>query len=122
MAESLILRKGGGISAYANLTAGEGIEVDTSAYVGGILFLHTACAHTTGGITYASSYKTIQGWNGSAWVTLCSSSIGGSGSDVWLRDEDFAIITDNIYTKIKASGAMNYAPKGDRFHSAYGAK
>lgn len=122
MAESLIIRKGGGISAQADLTAGEGTEVDTSAYVGGTLFLHTSVVSRTGGVTYGYCSKNIDGWNGSSWVTLCSSSVGGSGSDVWLTDDDRAVITNSVYSKIRFGGGSANNAGSARFGSAFGAK
>lgn len=123
MAEALLVRKGGGgLSKYADLTAAEGTEVNTSDYLGGVLFLHTSVVSKTGGITYGNCTKTIQGWNGSSWVTICYSGVGGSGTDVWLTDDDRAVITNNPYSKVIASGTSANNAGSARFHSVFGAK
>lgn len=105
-----------------DLTAGEGIEVDTTAYLGGKLFLHTSVVSRTGGISYGSVTKGIDGWNGSAWVNICYSGVGGSGSDVWLTDDDRAVISSNPYSKIRFTGSSANNAGSARFGSAFGAK
>ena len=106
----------------ADLTAGEGAVVDTTAYLGGKLFLHTSVVSRTGGISYGSVYKAIDGWNGSAWVNICYSGVGGDGSDVWLTDDDRAVISSNPYSKIRFTGASANNAGSARFGSAFGAK
>lgn len=122
---SNLVRFGGGAIANAvDVTPTEGPEVDISGYLGGVLLLDTQVVSRTGGITFGSVTKTLQGYNPStsAWVTLCNSAVGGSGSDVWLTDQDRVIVTNNIYTKLRETGSSANNAGSARFANAFAVK
>lgn len=92
----------GGVSEFASIAVNTG-GIDCSAYLGGVLICRTVVMSRTGGNCCGGANCIIYGWNGSSWVTICSSAVGGSTSDAYLWDADTAIITDNPYSQVKYS-------------------
>lgn len=107
MAESLILRKGGGgVSEFSQISL-NWTGTDTTAYVGGVLIIRTWCLSRTGGNCCGGANYYVYGYNPStsSWDTLCASAVGGATSDAYLVDQDVAIFTNNIYTSVKVSSS-----------------